>query len=203
MLLYSVYENGATRKVKKADFSENKVYVIDEIKTIYIWLGSKASKKKEDFALRKAKNLNIKRVKPTNIQVIKQNEEFGTFLAIMDDLRNGVDLESLTSKRPELELEIDDTMELIEAGLEPDLIAEINLDAYNLAKESKSYDELCKELAKLQLIISIGTSKLNDKDIKKKSEEIYKSSSTYEELCWLIAELRKLVEKDLFEQKKE
>jgi hypothetical protein len=203
MLLYSVYENGAIHKVKKADFAENKVYMIDDSKTIYIWLGSKATKKKGDFALKKAKNLNKKRDNSAKIQVIKQHEEFGTFLAMMDDLRKGTESESLSSKRPELELEIDDTMELIEAGLEPDLIAEINLDAYNLAKESKSYDELCKELAKLQLIISIGTSKLNDKDIKKKSEEIYKSSSTYEELCWLIAELRKLVEKDLFEQKKE
>ena len=202
MLLYSVYENGATRKVKRADFSKNKVYVIDDIKTIYIWVGSNASKKKENFALRKAENLNIKRDKLARIQVIKQDEEFGAFLAIMDDLRNGIEVESSINKRPELELEIDDTLELIEAGLEPDLVAEINLDAYNLAKENKSYEELCKELAKLQLTISKGSNKLIEKEIKKKSEEIYKSSSTYEEICWLIAELRKLAEKDLFEQKK-
>ncbi|MFW9938107.1 MAG: hypothetical protein ACFFD5_10695 [Candidatus Thorarchaeota archaeon] len=202
MLLYSVYENGATRKVKKADFAQTKVYVLDESKTIYIWLGSKASKKKEDFALRKAKNLNMKRNNSAKVQMIRQNEEFGTFLAMMDDLRKGIEPESLSSERPELELEIEDTMELIEAGLEPDLIAEINLDAYNLAKENKNYEELCTELAKLQLKISKGTSKLNDKEIKKKSEEVYKSSSTYEEVCWLIAELRKLVEKDFLKPKK-
>ncbi|MFX0057491.1 MAG: hypothetical protein ACFE85_08225 [Candidatus Hodarchaeota archaeon] len=202
MLLYSVYENGVSRKVKKADFDENKVYVIDEIKTIYIWLGTKASKKKGDFALRKAKNLNIKRDNSAKIQVIKQNEEFGTFLAMMDDLRKGIESESSISKRPELELEIDDTMELIEAGLEPDLIAEINLDAYNISKENKPYEDLCKDLAKLQLSILKNTNKVLEKDIKKKSEEIFKSSSTYEELCWLIAQLRKLIGKDLIKSKK-
>ncbi|MFX1357779.1 MAG: hypothetical protein ACFFA8_10940 [Promethearchaeota archaeon] len=202
MLLYSVYENGVTRKVKKANFTQNNVYILDGSKTIYIWLGSKASKKKEGFALRRAKNLNMKRNNSAKVQMMRQNEEFGTFLAMMDDIRKGIEPESLSSERPELELEIEDTMELIEAGLEPDLIAEINLDAYNLAKENKNYEELCTELARLQLKISKGTSKLNDKEIKKKSEEIYKSSSTYEEVCWLIAELRKLVEKDFLKPKK-
>jgi hypothetical protein len=201
MLLYSVYENGASRKVKKADFKENKVYVIDESKNIYIWIGSKATKKKKEYAIKKANDIKKKRDKSTNIQIISQNEEFGTFLAIMDDLRRGIEQKASLEIRPELELDIEDTMELIEAGLEPDLIAEINLDAYNISEENKPYKDLCRELAKLQMIILKGKNKILEKDIQKKSEEIFKSSSTYEEICWLIAQLRKLLEKDLIKKK--
>jgi hypothetical protein len=194
MLLYSVYENGASRKVKKADFKENKVYVIDESKNIYIWIGSKATKKKKEYAIKKANDIKKKRDKSTNIQIISQNEEFGTFLAIMDDLRRGIEQKASLEIRPELELDIEDTMELIEAGLEPDLIAEINLDAYNISEENKPYKDLCRELAKLQMIILKGKNKILEK-------EIFKSSSTYEEICWLIAQLRKLLEKDLIKKK--
>ena len=46
MQLYTVYENGALRKVDKINFSESRAFLIDDIKTIYLWFGSKTSKKK-------------------------------------------------------------------------------------------------------------------------------------------------------------
>ena len=50
MQLYSVAENGALRKIKKIDFNATKVYLIDDIKTFYIWIGNKSSNKKVEYS---------------------------------------------------------------------------------------------------------------------------------------------------------
>lgn len=202
MQIYNVAENGALRKTTKVNFNDkNRVYLFDDIKSIYLWQGQKASNKKKDFSLRNANNLNQKRNNIAKIQIIKQNQEFGGFLAIMDSFKSGIVQSDALEKRPELELEIEDTKELIEAGLEPDLIAEINLAAYNLSQQNKNYKDLCKELAKLQLSIVKGKSRLSETEINKKSKEIFESSTTYEEVCWLISQLKILADKDYFKKK--
>jgi len=201
LFLYNVAENGALRKTTAVDFNDsNRVYLIDENKIIYLWQGKKASKKKKDLSLKKANLLNQSRDNTAKIQIIHQSNEFGGFLAIMDALKSGGIKTESVEKRPELELEIEDTKELIEAGIEPDLIAEINLAAYELAQKNKGYKGLCRELAKLQLSITKGEKKMTDNEIKKKTEEIFKSSSTYEEVCWLISELKILSGKDFFKK---
>jgi len=202
VLLYNVAENGALRKTTAVDFNDsNRVYLIDENKVIYLWQGKKASKKKKDLSLKKANVLNQSRDNTAKIQIIQQNHEFGGFLAIMDALKSGKIKSEALEKRTELKLEIEDTKELIEAGLEPDLIAEINLATYELAQKKKGYKGLCRELAKLQLYITKGEKKITDSEVKKKTEEIFKSSSTYEEVCWLISELKILSGKDFFKKK--
>lgn len=198
MQLYSVSENGALRKIIKVDFAEDKVYLIDDLKTIYLWVGLKATKKKKNFGIKKANILNDKRKNNAKIQIINQNKEFGAFLAMMDILRKGIKQNIPIKKRPELSIEIEDTMELIDAGLDPDLEAEITVAAHNISQEKKTYDELCREIAETQLIILKGKVKVSEVEIKKKTKEIYKSSSTYEEICWLLAELKILVEKKSF-----
>jgi len=198
MQLYSVSENGALRKIIKVDFAENKVYLIDDLKTIYLWVGLKASKKKKNFGIKKANILNDKKKNNVKIQIINQNKEFGAFLAMMDILRKGIKQNIPIKKRPELSIEIEDTMELIDAGLDPDLEAQITVAAHNISQEKKTYDELCREIAETQLIILKGKVKVSEVEIKKKTKEIYKSSSTYEEICWLLAELKILVEKNSF-----
>ncbi len=117
---------------------------------------------------------------------------------MMEFLTKSAHQEESEERRSELELEIEDTMELIEAGLDPDLEAEITLEAYKVAQEKKSYEELCKILAETQLSLIKIRSKPSEKEIAKKATEIHNSSSTYEELCWLIAELRKLKEQEAF-----
>ena len=197
MRFYSLSENGALRKVTKVDFADNKVFLIDDLKTIYLWLGVKASKKKKDLSVKKVKALNKKRKNSAMIQIINQNQEFGAFLAIMDILKKGIKRDIPIIKRPELQIEFEDTMELIEAGLDPDFEAEITVAAHNLSQEKNSYDDLCRKLAETQLTILKGKDKASETEIKKKTEEIYKSSSTHDELCWLIAELSILIEKKL------
>lgn len=195
MLLYSVTENGALRKVKKVDFNEKKVFLIDDFKTIYIWVGLKASKKKQDLSKKRANELNNKRENTAKIQIMGQNQEYGAILAIMDVLKEGLTQSISLERSPELEMEYKDTMELIEIGLDPDFEAEITVAAHTLSEEKRSYEELCRKLAELQLTLSKGKEKVLKKDITKKAKEIYKSSSTYEELCRLIVELSILIEK--------
>ena len=195
MILYSVYENGAMRKISKVDFSNTKVYLIDDFKIIYLWYGSNSSKRKRDFSKKRANSLNNKRKTTAKIQIINQDKEFGAFLAIMDLLKKGLGEDPSLEKREELELDIEDTLELIESGLEMDLEAEITLAAHKLSNEKVSYEDLSRRLAELQLTILKVNKEPSEKEINKKTKDILKSSSTYEELCWIVSELEILKEK--------
>ena len=198
MQIYSVSDKGTLTKVKKANFAENRVFIIDDFKTLYVWFGIKVPESKKALTTQKVNKINDKRSSPATIQYLDQDQEYGAFLAMMDFLKKRTRQEESGERRSELELEIEDTMELIEAGLDPDLEAEITLAAYTLAQEKKPYEELCRLLAETQLSLIIIKGKPSEKDITKKAKEIHQSSSTYEELCWLIAELRKLKEQEAF-----
>ena len=124
------------------------------------------------------------------IQKIDQDQEYGSFLAIKDILKKGITSDN-NERRPELKIKFEKTIELIEAGLDPDFEAEITLSAHELAEKNYSYDDLARSLAILQMSFLKG--KASENEIQAKTEEIIKSSSTYEELCWLIAEMSKLL----------
>ena len=193
MLIYSVTENGALRKVNKVDFNESKVFLIDDFKTIYVWQGQKASTKKKNYSIKRADKLKSERDKQIKIQLISQNQEYGSFLAIMDILKKGLKETDAIEKRAELKIRYNQTQELIEAGLDPDFEAEITIKAHELAQKNHSYEDLARTLAILQMSFLKG--KASESEIKAKTEEIINSSSTYEELCWLIAELSDLLVK--------
>jgi hypothetical protein len=195
MKLYSVYENGALKNVNRVDFNDKKVYLIDDFKVFYLWFGSNSSEKKKEFGKKRANDLNSKRKSPARIQIINQSQELGAFLIIMDILKEGLKNEDTKEKRDELVFELEDTLELIDAGLELDLEAEITLNAHNLSQEGISYEDLSKRLAELQLVILKGKGKPLTNEIKKKTEEILKSTSTFEELAWLVSELEILIKK--------
>jgi hypothetical protein len=180
-------------KISKIEFNEDEAYLVDDYKTIYLWFGKKIPKKQKDFCIKKAETLNSKRNNSAKIQKVNQNKEYGAFLAVKDILLNGVASDHSIDRRPELEIEYEDTIELIEAGIDPDLEGEITIAAHNLSQEKKSYKELCRILADKQFILLKGNKKPSEKEIEKKTKEIFESSSTYEELCWLIAELDILI----------
>ncbi len=200
MQFYNVAENGALRKIKKIDFNETKVYLIDDIKTLYIWIGNKSSNKKVEYSNKRANDLSKKREKNSNIVIEYQGKEFGSFLAIMELLKKGEFNDMRVERRPELKINYKDTLELLEAGIEPDFEGKVTLASQNLIEEGQSYENLCERLAKLQLEMIKGKGKISTKELNQKSTEIFKSSSTYEELCWLISELTALLEKKTFEQ---
>jgi len=201
MKLYSMGVRGGLKKIKKVGFDENQVYLIDDYKTIYLWIGQKIPEKRKDLCINKVNSLNEKRDPPANIQIITQNKEYGSFIAIMDLLKKGLKQEGSVERRPELEIQYEDTMELIEVGIDPDLEGEITIAAHDLSKEKKSYEELCRQLAEIKLNLLKPKGKATKKEIEKNAKEIHKSSSTYEELCWLIAELNILAKKKSFKKR--
>ncbi len=200
MKLFTIYENGVLKKIDKVDFNDKKVYLIDDFKVYYLWFGSHCSEKKKEFGKKRAKDLNNKRKSPAKIQIIHQNKEYGAFLAIMDILKEGLNSEDSRIKRDELVFELEETLELIDAGLELDLEAEITLKAHKLSQEGISYEDLSKRLAETQLILLKGKEKPLESEIKKKTEEILNSSSTFEELAWLVSELEILIIKKQLKQ---
>ncbi len=192
---------GGLTKINKVEFNENQVYLIDDFKTLYLWIGQKIPEKRKDFCIKKVNSINDKRNPPSNIQIITQNKEYGSFLAIMDLLKTGLKKETIIERRPELEIQYEDTMELIEAGIDPDLEGEITIASHEVSKEKKTYEELCEQLAEIQLNLLKPKAKATKKEIEKKAQEIHRSSSTYEELCWLIAELNLLTKKKSLKKK--
>ncbi len=195
MLLYSVNENGSLKKITKLSYAATAVFVIDDDKTIYVWNGTKATKKKRDLDVKAAEKLNKEKKNISKVQKLDQNKEFGAFLGIKDLLKKGIPKEDLIERRPELELAVEETKELVEAGLDLDLEGELTLSADEIAKKNKSYEDLCRELAQLQLKLLKGKKRITEMELIEKTEEILKSSSTYEELCWLIAQMSKLSDK--------
>jgi len=117
MLLYSVTDNGSLKKVTKVSFATTAVFVIDDYKTIYVWNGQKATKKKKDFGVKAAEKLNKERKNAAKIESLAQSKEFGAFLAMIDVLKKGIPKEESIERRPELELAVEDTKELAELDL--------------------------------------------------------------------------------------
>jgi hypothetical protein len=195
MKLYSVGVRGGLKKISKAAFREDEAYLIDDSKTIYLWFGSNITKKRRELSVDKTKLRNEKNENIANIQIIIQNKEYGAFLAIKDALMKGEIKKQNLERRPELEIKFEETLELIEAGLSPDLEAEITLAAHKLSKKNISYKNLCQLLAEMQLDLIKGPNKASKSDVLKKTQEIFESSSTYEEICWLIAQLNAIADK--------
>jgi len=134
--------------------------------------------------------LDNKKENRANILKIIQNKEYGAFIAIKELLQKGISPRKKLNRRPELEIQYEETIELVDAGIDPDLEAEITIATHKLSQEKKSYKQLCRLLAQLQLDLLKGSKSTLKKDLEQKTLEIFKSSSTYEELCWLIAQLK-------------
>ncbi|MBD3340777.1 MAG: hypothetical protein GF353_16840 [Candidatus Lokiarchaeota archaeon] len=194
MQIYLLGPRGGLHKVQKAKFNDEEGYIIDDHKILYLWLGSKLTEKKKEIYRKKINILNEKRKNIANIQILYQGKEYGSFVAIKDFLKKGIGNEEDLERRNELEIQYEDTVELIDLGLPPDLEAEITLLAHKFAQEKDSYEDLCQKLAKKQLMLIKDNEKITQNDIDKKAEEIFKSSTTYEELCWLLAELSIITE---------
>ncbi len=195
MKLYSVGVRGGLKKISKANFQDDEVYLIDDSKTMYLWFGSNITQKRRDISTNKVNLINDKKETAVNIQIITQNKEYGAFIAIKETIMRGEIKKQNVERRAELEIQFDETKELIEAGLTPDLEAEITLAAHKLSKKNISYKNLCQILAEIQLDLIKGPNKASKNEIQKKTQEIFKSSSTYEEICWLIAELNVIAQK--------
>ena len=134
MILYNVGARGGLKKVTKIAFANDGVYLIDDIKTIYLWFGEDVPENRRELSEKKIEELNKAKDNPATIQLINQGKEFGAFLAIKELLHQGITKDA--KRRSELEIQYEDAMELmelVELGIEPDLETE-TLAVYDLQK---------------------------------------------------------------------
>ncbi|MFX1238946.1 MAG: hypothetical protein ACFE8P_14660, partial [Promethearchaeota archaeon] len=79
--------------------------LVDDDKTIYIWVGLDVPQVLKDITAEIARKLDKDRGGSAKILIMKQNREYGSFLALIDQLRKGIAPEQKIERRPELELE--------------------------------------------------------------------------------------------------
>ncbi|MHA1491620.1 MAG: hypothetical protein ACTSRI_18445 [Promethearchaeota archaeon] len=222
MKLFKISDKDKLIEINKFDFKENSVYLVDdeEKNTVYFWVGSKVPEKEKEIIADIARRFEKERGSSTKILIMKQDREYGSFLAMMGDLRKGLKPGDSIVRRPELILEepsttiksvsvkeppvektfkepektVEDPEELEEFGLE----FQIKEAAYYISLDNYSYNELCWFLAEKILKITLGMPSLED--IRKKAEEVFNSSCTYDELCWLNAEMDLLIKHQFLEK---
>ncbi len=219
MKLYKVDGSGKLNEINKLELIKNDVYLVDDNRTIYIWVGLEVPQLLKEITAEIARKLDKERGGSAKILIMKQNREYGSFLAIMEQLKKGFHHEKDFERRPELKLE------------EPDLVKWLNqLKKYRKPAPELKYvvfkegyplpdidEEIVNEKDEISLEEQINVAAyylsreeydynelcwmLAEKimkhnlrlasieDIRKKAEEVFQSSSSYDELCWLIAEI--------------
>ncbi len=68
-------------------------------------------------------------------------------------------------------------------------ISQINVAAYYLAQKGYTFDKLCWELARRQLILQRDPRHDKEVRIKEKAAELFFSGASYDILCYLISEI--------------
>ena len=68
-------------------------------------------------------------------------------------------------------------------------ISQINVAAYYLAQKGYTFDKLCWELARRQLILQRDPRHDKEVRIREKAAELFFSGASYDILCYLISEI--------------
>lgn len=105
MILYDVSEKGDLTSISKLTFDEGEVYLVNDERSIYIWIGDNASKKQQDAAISEARVINKKKGNSAKMLLINQGKEYGSFMAMMDTLKEGIKEDEEIERRPEFHLE--------------------------------------------------------------------------------------------------
>ncbi|MHA2394435.1 MAG: hypothetical protein ACXAEX_21055 [Promethearchaeota archaeon] len=107
MRLYKIREKGELIKLDRLAFEENDVYLVDdeEKNTIFIWVGLGVLQEKKDITAEIARKIDKERGGSTKILIMKEKREYGSFLAMMHDLRRGLIPGVSIERRPEFVFE--------------------------------------------------------------------------------------------------
>jgi len=219
MRLYKISDSGEIIEIYKLAFKDDEIYIIDDIEKsmVYMWVGVNSSDEKKDHATEFARQIESEQSNEVKILTMKQNREYGSFLAMMKDLKKGLIPGKNVDRRPELKLNIqkkifekepdlvsEDDQEQLDENIQEseslNLEAQIQEAAYFIYLKNFTYDELCWFLAEKIEKATVGMPSLED--IRKKAELRDQSSITYDELCWLNGEIDVLTSKGFIEKKK-
>jgi hypothetical protein len=188
MLLYKINDNGEFSEIYKIQFKASEIFVVDDNdkNAIYIWVGLNASEKKKEFAADFARQIESEKGESMRILIMRQNREYGSFLAMMNDLQRGLIPGKTSERRPEMKLE------------KPVKIPEVEpqLKSIGIPTHDKEYQILAwLEQVKLhrKAPIKVGEeTKAPIVDfatqIKEAAYYISLKNFTYDELCWFLAE---------------
>ncbi|MFX1457790.1 MAG: hypothetical protein ACFFDB_20670, partial [Promethearchaeota archaeon] len=107
MRLFKINEKGELDSLSSLNFKENDVYLVDdkEKNTIYIWVGNEVDQDKKDITAEIARKLDKERGGSTKILIMKQKREYGSFLAMMHNLKRGLIPGENIERRPEFVFE--------------------------------------------------------------------------------------------------
>ena len=195
MQLYHVSDKGELIKLNKLDFTENDVYLIDDEKSIYLWIGLKVSLNKKDLTVRIARNLNRERGGVAKILLMDQNREYGAFLTMMQTLNEGSLQNDIIERRPELILENPSNPHNPHNAHNPGSNEETRIEA-----------NLTKWLKQLKKYRKFEPEKLTPEPRERSNEEfkeiirvtayfISQNQLSYNELCWMLAEKQLIIQK--------
>ncbi|MHA1724449.1 MAG: hypothetical protein ACTSXH_06355 [Promethearchaeota archaeon] len=218
MRLFKLGDKKELIEINKIPFDSGEIYVVDDDDDIVnIWIGSKSTSEKRDFAKKYKEKLEQERGKEIRILIMEENQEYGTFLAIMDDLKGDNAVIRISQKLKEFKLKKPETikwMEEIEKYREWSSYKKEEIQK-RAEEQFSQFGEMNDELTEnLKTKISIVAYYIAQEkyeyselcwmlaerivrqqpmasieNIRLKSDEIFKSSTSYDELCWLIAQM--------------
>jgi hypothetical protein len=103
MKLFSISDKGELNKLDKLIFEQNDVYLVDdeEKNTIFIWVGLEVPQSQKDITADIARKIDKDRGGSAKILIMKQKREYGSFLAMMHNLKKGLIPGKTIQRRPE------------------------------------------------------------------------------------------------------
>ncbi|MFX1417958.1 MAG: hypothetical protein ACFE9N_03440 [Promethearchaeota archaeon] len=103
MQLFNISDSGELIKIDSLNFEENDVYLVDDEdkNTIFIWVGLEVAQSKKDITADIARKIDKERGGSAKILIMKQKREYGSFLAMMHNLKKGLIPGKTVERRPE------------------------------------------------------------------------------------------------------
>ncbi|MHA1525646.1 MAG: hypothetical protein ACTSQD_01340 [Promethearchaeota archaeon] len=182
MQLFIIEENGDLTEVNKLDFIDEAIYLVDDGRIIYIWVGDEASQKKKIITADLARRLESELDEYSKILIMKQKREYGSFLAMMDNLKKGKLPGVSVERRPELVLEKPLESIISEEGTLETSISQ-DLQKPIIFKESEQKTEI-KILESEETEETYGL----ESQIREAAYYLSLDNYSYDDLCWMLAE---------------
>ena len=188
MRLYKISENGEFIEIYKLEFKDDEIYVIDDIEEnmVYIWAGVKSSEKKKEYGAEFARQIEREQSDKVRILIMKQNREYGSFLAMMEDLKKGLIPGKHTERRAEMKLTIPMKQQ---------------------EKEIELKSKEVRDKSEYRILAWLEQQRLHRKSVSDKPENVFEEKPidletqvqeaayfislknfSYDELCWFLAE---------------
>ncbi len=182
MQLFIIEENGDLTEVTKLDFIDEAIYLVDDDETFYIWVGNEASQKKKIITADIARRMESDLDEYSKILIMKQKREYGSFLAMMDNLKKGILPGVSIERRPELVLKKpSESIGFKEGNLDTNISHDLQKPI--IFKESEQETEMeISESEETEEGFGL------ESQIREAAFYLSLDNYSYDDLCWMLAE---------------